>query len=624
MEFLKELDAHQLEPVLFTEGPVLVIAGAGSGKTRVLTYRILYIIESNKPENILAVTFTNKAADEMKERIENLIGKEKAEKLWIGTFHKVAVRILRKHASKIGYSSNFSIYDREDQKNVLKEILGIRGKELDKIQTIISRYKSGLGLNVSEGEVSIDLISQYNEKLKELNAMDFDDLLLNLLKLFRNYEDVKNYYAQKFKYIHVDEYQDTNRIQRRILKHLGSFWRNVFVVGDEDQSIYGFRGADMRNILEFEKDFPGAKVFFLGKNYRSTQIIVKAAESVIRHNKMRRHKRLWSENKLGEKIKVIETQDEIQEAEAVAEIILSSKRNFKDFLVVYRTNAQSRAIEEILRKYNIPYKIYGGIRFYERKEIKDILAYLKVFVNPDDEVNLKRIINTPPRGIGKSALKLIENKSASENATTWQVLNGKLDFLPSKTVIAIKDFLKIFEELKSYENDVLNALKFLIERIKYFNYLNSRYPQKEAEERKANIEELIASVEEIYSREGVISINDWLSRVSLYTQLDDIKEEMGVVTLLTAHMAKGLEFPVVIITGLEEGTFPHYLALNSSKREEEIEEERRLFYVALTRAKEKVYLLFSKYRRIRRNFELEPSRFIFEIDDKYLEWFIKY
>lgn len=613
---LKDLNEEQRRAVLTTEGPVLVIAGAGSGKTRVLTYRIAYLIgvKGIPPSSILAMTFTNKAAQEMIDRLKSLIGS--IEGIWAGTFHSVCVKILRRHIKLLGYTSAFSIYDREDQARLIKEINDLVDERPGVIASRISAYKNGK--YIPEDEREVELFKRYEETLKRANALDFDDLLLLTIKLFEKHEEVRDIYANRFRYIHVDEYQDTNRSQYIILKHLASKHRNIFVVGDEDQSIYGFRGADIRNILDFENDFEGAKVIRLERNYRSTKTIVRAATSLIAHNRMRKGKRLWTTNKPGKKIAVVEFEDEREEALYVGDMIRESGRNFGDFLVLYRTNAQSRALEEAMRYYGIPHRVIGSIRFYERKEIKDVLAYLKVIVNPDDDVSLLRVINIPPRGIGRKTIEFLKRYRERTGLRLYDVIGmaGSIEELRESTREKLLDFFRFLESLKEEAEkvDAYDITKKLIREIDYLSYLERSGEAWERVERRENVEELLGSIYEFVEQADDPSLMGYLTTVSLLTDIDELEEDDFVV-LMTAHNAKGLEYPVVIITGAEEGTFPH---ISSFYDDFEMEEERRLFHVALTRAKEEVVITYARRRYSRRNMVLGPSRFLSEIDKETL------
>ena len=618
---LAKLNPQQLEAVTTTEGPVLVIAGAGSGKTRVLTYRIAYLIGVKQvpPFRIMAVTFTNKAADEMKERIAKLVGKS-VESMWIGTFHSICVRILRFHAKLLGYSSNFSIYDRDDQVAVLKSLMVGRWKATPrKMAARISAYKNRRYVPSDERE--IELFKAYQDKLKSSNAMDFDDLLLNTIKLFEEHPKVKNIYAERFKYIHVDEYQDTNRAQYELLKHLASKHGNLFVVGDEDQSIYRFRGAELRNILDFEKDFPNATVIRLEQNYRSTKRILNVATTLVAHNRLRKGKRLWTENPLGEKIKIIECMDEESEAARIAEIIERSGRPYSDFLVLYRINALSRAIEMQLRIRGIPYKVIGAVKFFERKEIKDIISYLRLLVNPEDDVAFARIVNVPPRGIGKMTMKEIENLAKDQGISLHNSMKLllKAEELGQRQHKALSSFEKLIKRFRrmAKSEDVHTLTEKLIDEIGYYEYLRqSSKSDEEAEQRIDNLKELLGSMYEFVHSAEEPTLENYLSMVSLRTEADEVELGSGRVSLMTVHTAKGLEFPVVIVAGLADSIFPHFRSYGD---DEAYEEERRLLHVAITRAKEEVFLLFSRTSFIRDSY-LEPSPFLSELPQEDVEW----
>ncbi len=619
---LKDLNPEQKEAVLHVDGPILVIAGAGSGKTRVLTYRIAYLIGvlGVNPYEIYAATFTNKAAQEMKERIENLIGIDISQ-MWIGTFHSLCARILRRHAKLLGYSPNFTIYDRTDQKNLIKNFLENNGKiKPQKLVAHISAYKNGS--YIPEDTEELNLIKKYEQLMKENNALDFDDLLLLTIKLFEENPEVKSYYAEKFRYVHVDEYQDTNRTQYRLLLHLASVHRNIFAVGDEDQSIYGFRGADIRNILDFEKDFPEAKLIRLEQNYRSTKNILKAATNVIAKNRYRRGKTLWTRNPEGEKITLISAFDEMDEAEKVVEYIYNSGRPYKDFVILYRTNAQSRSFEQVLRNYNIPYTIVGGIKFYERKEIKDILAYLKVLVNPKDEISLLRIINVPPRGIGKKTIEFLREFASRNNFSLFETLQFAENFggIRANTRIRMREFYENMVFMKEYarEHNAYDVAKKMVSLMEYPSYIISTFGGNsiEAESKLENINALLGSIARFVEDVEDPGIENYITSISLLTDIDEWDNKDNIVTMMTVHNAKGLEFPIVFVTGLEETVFPH---ISSFGNDYELEEERRLFHVALTRAKEKVILSFASRRSIRPNSVLSVSRFVREIPEDVME-----
>ena len=621
MDLFLGLNEKQREAVTVEGGPVLVIAGAGSGKTKVLTHRVAYLIgvKGVPPHRIFVATFTNKAADEMKERIRNLIGSDIRD-LWIGTLHSLCARILRQEIERLGtYTRYFTILDREDQKKILKEILGEIGEESSKLESLaesISRYKTGL--YEAEDQYFLTLYKHYSRKLLEYNALDFDDLLLLPLKIFKEFPEVLEYYSTKFQHVLVDEYQDTNHLQYLLIKALSHIHRNVFVVGDEDQSIYSFRGADIQNILNFEKDFPDCKIIKLEQNYRSTQKILHAASTVIKNNRYRIGKTLWTSNPPGENLVIIETEDEDEEAQKVVEIIRSSKRPFGDFLILYRINAQSRSLESALQRNGINYKIVGGIKFYERKEIKDILAYLKFLVNPKDDISLERILNVPPRGIGPETIKVLKEKSHELGLPLFEIIKNHQEIsLSSRIHRALDNFLGLINALESKVSELsaYEMVTFLVDEIRYYDYLLRSTEPEKAQEKIENVRELIGEIKK-FSEENSKSVMDYVLQISLRSDIDDYNASPDFVTLMTVHNAKGLEFPVVIITGLEESIFPHY---RSKDNPLELEEERRLFHVALTRAKEKVYITFTKNRYLRRGF-LEPSRFIYELPEEVIDY----
>jgi len=621
MDLFLGLNKKQREAVTVEGGPVLVIAGAGSGKTRVLTHRVAYLIgvKGVPPHRIFVATFTNKAADEMKERVRNLIGSDIRD-LWIGTFHSLCARILRQEIERLGtYTRYFTILDREDQKKILKEILGEIGEESSKLESLaesISRYKTGL--YEAEDQYFLNLYKHYSRKLLEYNALDFDDLLLLPLRIFKEFPEVLEYYSTKFQHVLVDEYQDTNHLQYLLIKALSHIHRNVFVVGDEDQSIYSFRGADIQNILNFEKDFPDCKIIKLEQNYRNTQKILHAASTVIRNNRYRIGKTLWTSNPPGENLVIIETEDEDEEAQKVVEIIRASKRPFGDFLILYRINAQSRSLESALQRNGINYKIVGGIKFYERKEIKDILAYLKFLVNPKDDISLERILNVPPRGIGPETIKVLKEKSHELGLPLFEIIKNHQEVsLSSRIHRALDNFLGLINALESKVSELsaYEMVTFLVDEIRYYDYLLRSTEPEKAQEKIENVRELIGEIKK-FSEENSKSVMDYVLQISLRSDIDDYNASPDFVTLMTVHNAKGLEFPVVIITGLEESIFPHY---RSKDNPLELEEERRLFHVALTRAKEKVYITFTKNRYLRRGF-LEPSRFIYELPEEVIDY----
>jgi len=632
-DILSQLNPQQREAVLATEGPVLVIAGAGSGKTRVLTYRVAYLIgvRGVPPENILAVTFTNKAADEMKERVKALLkGVCDLSGLWMGTFHSMCVRMMRPFAERIGYRSNFTIYDKEDQIALLKEILSDYSDQNPRsASTVISRMKNLEGYE-PEDDRFYYIYEAYQNALREQNAMDFDDLILNAIKLLRENPDIRQRYAERFRYIHVDEYQDTNRPQYHLLVLLSSVHRNLFVVGDEDQCIYSFRGADINNILGYEEDFPDCRVFKLERNYRSTKRILEAANRVIVNNTQRRGKNLWTENPEGEKILIIPAEDEREEALQVAQKIsefLSKGFAPSDIAVLYRTNAQSRAFEEALTVQGLRYEMRGALKFYERKEVKDILAYMRLVVNPKDDVSLRRIINVPPRGIGKRTMDSIarlvdELRPEHPDVSSREIISrpSLLETLGIRSSIlqALVEFDILMKKLEAMgpQANADVAIQSVVEMTGYRDYLFANYPKDEAEDRWENVLELMGTVEDYVKTAEDISLRGFLSTVSVRTELDDTGRDANAITLMTSHAAKGTEFPIVFVTGLEDGVFPHH----SSKEDGSYEEERRLFYVSMTRAMKHLIITYARRRYIRRGMNLQPSPFLRELPEEVTEW----
>ena len=635
------LNEKQKQAVVTTDGPVLILAGPGSGKTRTLTARVAHLLALGIPgDRILALTFTNKAAQEMRERIVQIVKTVQNDRavrndfnifnssngfnqLFIGTFHSFCVRILRAHAVKIGYTSWFSIFDDDDSLGVIKEVMketSVDPKQFPTgmLKSVISNLKNELvspdeyadetGLSDMFPKTLHRVYDAYTRRLKESNGMDFDDLLMNVTLLFKKRLDVLASYQDQFLHIHVDEYQDTNHAQYVIVRDLAEKHRNIAVVGDDAQAIYGFRGADFRNILNFERDWPDAKVIVLDENYRSTQTILDAARSVISKNALQKDKRLWTKKERGERLLLSVSEDERGEAEFVAETIetlLSNGRSVTDIAVLYRTNAQSRAIEEAMLERNIPYTIIGGVRFFERKEIKDILAYLRVLINPDDMVSLKRIANTPPRGIGKAAflVYLARRRAKHEKGTV-----GKHGDAISAFDELLADFSARIREQKPTD-----AIKYILKKIHYRDYLTDG--TENADERWENIEEFVslaARYNDVSPPEGIQRILEDAALITEHEEnADDRKQK---IQLMTVHAAKGLEFPIVFIVGLEEGVFPHSKSLFSPK---DLEEERRLCYVAITRAKEKVYLSFALRRTRFGGVEVNPpSRFLSEIPEE--------
>jgi len=616
MDYLKGLNDKQKEAVEFGEGPLLILAGAGSGKTRVLTHRIAYLIEKRGifPGNILAITFTNKAANEMKERISKLLSNN-VDDIWMGTFHSVCVRILRRDIDKIGFDRSFSIYDRDDQVTIMKECISELklNKDVYKERAVLSKiselkdrmiapdayinenYSNFYSRNVGE------LYALYEKKLKTYNALDFDDLILKTIELFNSCAEVLDYYQRKFKYVFVDEYQDTNKSQYQFIKLITGRYRNICVVGDPDQSIYRFRGADITNILNFEKDFKGATTILLEQNYRSTKNILEVANHVIRNNYERKDKNLWTDNEEGQKVVVETLLDEKEEAYYVASKIMEliqSGFSLKDMAILYRTNAQSRAFEETFMRNNIPYRIVGGLRFYDRKEIKDIMAYLKVIQNPSDNVSLKRIINVPKRGIGNATIEKIEEYASNNDKSMYSVMMDidKVKTLSSGPRKKVREFVGMINEFKAL-SEVLSVNE-LIEKILYsVGYIKELEEEGsiESQTRLENIKEFISVAVDFEVKNPDGTLEDFLANISLLSDVDKTEDKENSVTLLTVHSAKGLEFPVVFLVGMEEGLFPISRALDN---ETELEEERRLCYVAITRAEKLLFITHAKLRTI--------------------------
>ena len=649
MNYLKELNPVQRQAVEQTEGPVMVLAGAGSGKTRVLTYRIGHLINTGADAfSILALTFTNKAAREMKERIAKIVPPGEAQNLWMGTFHSVFARILRFEAEKLGYPSNFTIYDADDAKNLIKAI--VKELKLDdkvykpnlvynRISSAKNNLLSAIAYNQNTTIQSDDLQSRkpqigqiysiYERRCFQAAAMDFDDLLFKTNVLLRDFPDVLYKYQEKFKYVLVDEFQDTNFSQNTILKQLAARHENICVVGDDAQSIYAFRGANIQNILNFKRDYPDTQVFKLEQNYRSTKNIVQAANDIISNNKEQLKKEVWTDNSTGEKIKVFKSLTDNEEGLTIANDIFSKKNNWqlnnKDFSVLYRTNAQSRTIEEALRKLNIPYKVFGGLSFYQRKEIKDLLAYFRLTINHNDEEALKRIINYPARGIGKTTLEktiVIANESQT---SIWSVLEAPANFnikINSGTHTKISEFVNMIKSFKiASKND--DAYDIANKIAQSSGILKELYTDKSPEgvSRYENIQGLLNGLKEFSEKKKQLNapakLEEFIQDIALLTDADKEDDNRDRVSLMTIHAAKGLEFPVVYIVGLEENLFPSQLSLNSRS---DLEEERRLFYVALTRAEQSVNLSFATSRyRWGNLISCEPSRFIEEIGQEYLD-----
>ena len=638
---LEQLNPQQRKAVKLTGGPILIFAGAGSGKTRVLTHKIAYLVqEVGLPaDNILAVTFTNKAADEMKKRVQELLNMD-VSAMSVGTFHSISARILRKEIHQLGYNNDFVIYDMEDSRALVKGV--IRDLNLDEktfvpkaVQTQISKVKNKmispeLMTKTTEGffdEKVCEIYGLYQDSLKGNNALDFDDLLLKPLELFKEHPRRLKFYQEKYQYVLVDEYQDTNKPQFELIHALSSKHRDVCVVGDDDQSIYSWRGADVNNILNFSDAFGETSIIKLEQNYRSTKTILDCAWAVVSQNTSRAEKKLWTENAQGEKVKILECRDERDESWKLLKVIRDEIRQFSygfnDLVILYRTNAQSRVVEDILRREGVPYQIIGGIKFYDRKEIKDVLAYLRLIINPNDGISFDRIVNFPPRGIGKTTLEKI-HKIANQNKITYLALLEELDRLSvgAKQKKALHEFSQLIHKFKTAykdQNTTFITTDLLLD-IDLRNYYENQNTQ-EAFERWANVEELINSIADFQDNREEGSLREFLEEVSLLTDIDRWNEADEAVTLMTIHSAKGLEFPVVMVTGLEEGLFP--LGPHSYEVEE-LEEERRLFYVALTRAEKKAYLSFAHARR---RFGGAPipttqSRFLHELPEELLEYIL--
>ncbi len=646
-DVLGDLNDKQKEAVLHIDGPILVLAGAGSGKTRVLTRRVANLVLNHKvfPSNILAVTFTNKATQEMKERLSGLLGSQ-TNSLWVSTFHSMSVRILRQHAHHLGYENSFTIYDSKDSQSLIKKIfkdLSINDKEypVDYVRSRISRAKNGFlfpedilekGLTFSKGgmkqeQVVSQIYQEYQKELKQLNAMDFDDLLLNTLRLFKKDKDVLSFYQNKFHYILVDEFQDTNTIQYDIIRLLSEVHKNIFVVGDDDQSIYAFRGAKPTNIALFEKDFKGTVVVKLEQNYRSTANILSASNGIISQNILRKDKKLWTAGKKGELITLYSALDENSEAQYVAskirELVSSGKYKYKDIACFYRTNAQSRALEEALMSKKILYRIFGTLKFWDRKEIKDIIAYLRLVINENDDQAFLRVVNFPTRGIGAQTIANLmasaKNDGVSLYVSASKIKNLKLDVF----LDLIRDFKK-----KSQDVSLPNLLEFIYEKSTYKEYLEkTKDPTNES--RIENIRELVSYAGTVARGESdnEKAISFFMDKVSLagsdesYESKNAKDENLtDVVSLMTVHLAKGLEFPVVFFTGLEEGLVPHSKTFDLP---EELEEERRLCYVGITRAMEKLYLTYAQkrtmYSKNRESFTRKESRFLRDIPNELIE-----
>jgi DNA helicase-2/ATP-dependent DNA helicase PcrA len=645
MDYLEQLNPSQYEGVVNTEGPTMLIAGAGSGKTRVLTYRIAHLIKAKDvdPFSIMALTFTNKAAKEMRERVEKVIGSD-ARNIWMGTFHAVFARLLRAEAHHIGYPNNFTIYDTDDSKTLIRQIVKEMGLDeaAYKQNVVYNRISAAKNRLISwqeylgNGELMADdasnmrpemgnIYRNYSLRCFKAGAMDFDDLLFNTDKLFKEHLHVLNKYQQRIHYLLIDEFQDTNLCQYFIVRRLAAVRQNICVVGDDAQSIYGFRGADITNILNFEKDYPELKVFKLEQNYRSTQNIVNAANSVIKRNRAQIPKNVWTENEEGTQIELIKALSDNEEGRLVASSIFEEKMQhqlkFSDFVILYRTNSQSRAMEESLRRLNIKYKIIGGLSFYQRKEIKDLLAYMRFVLNHQDEASFRRIINLPKRGIGDTTVDKIILGANDQGVSIWDVIQNPAPFVGGRSAGPIDDFVTMIKRF-ALEVERKDAYDAAFEIAKGSGMMRELYEDKTVEglSRYENIQELLNAIKEYVEdpdKEDK-SLAAFLQEVSLATSQDEDKDkDPDKVTLMTIHMAKGLEFKYVYIVGLEEDLFPSQMMLSSRA---DLEEERRLFYVAITRAQKRLYLTYATSRyRFGRLKNCEKSRFIDDIDPSYIK-----
>lgn len=638
---LSILNPEQRKAVEEIEGPSIIIAGAGSGKTRVLTYKIAYLLESGvSPFEILALTFTNKAAAEMKERIAKLYTKG-FDRIWMGTFHSIFARLLRIESEYLGFNRNFTIYDSDDSINIVKMLMTANNMPLDNptpkaIHNAISNLKNKLKMPLEFADIAITafdkkvstIYSQYQKALAKNNAMDFDDLLIKPIELFRRYPEVLEKYQERFKFILVDEYQDTNKAQYTIVKMLSDKHKNVSIVGDDAQSIYKWRGAEIQNIFDFQEDYKECKIFKLEQNYRSTKKILALADNVIKRNLKQMEKNLWTDNEPGEDIHLIETMTDRDEGTRIARYIFDEmqrkKLNFKDFVILYRTNGQSRTIEDSLRQNNIPYLIIGGVRFYQRKEIKDILAYLKIIVNPSDNESLLRVLNLK-QGIGKTTIDKLTGIAESQNLQIFDVIKSINDYeeFSTKTRNLIVDILNYIHKYQYLKEEIsLSELAGgVVDEMGILRNLRNENTI-ESEERISNIQELVSAIAEFADTNDEPTLEMFLQQVSLVADIDNLDNQKNAVTLMTIHSAKGLEFPVVFVTGLEEGIFP---VSGATLYEDELEEERRLFYVAITRAKQKLYMTFSnqRYKFGMLSYQMK-SRFLKEIPEEIMKANIRF
>ena len=642
MSIYDSLNKEQAEAVKRTEGPVLILAGAGSGKTRVITHRIAYLLDECgvNPWNILAITFTNKAAGEMRERVDKLIGFG-AESVWISTFHSMCVRILRRHIENLGYESSFTIYDTDDQKSLMKEVckyLKIDTKDLREREILgeISSAKNELTTPLQYREENEDLgfryvriadaYEEYQKRLKKNNALDFDDLLMKTVELFHSHDEILASYQNRFRYIMVDEYQDTNNAQFELVRLLAGKYRNLCVVGDDDQSIYAFRGANIRNILDFEKVYPDAFVVKLEQNYRSTQNVLDAANAVIRNNTGRKAKSLWTDRGEGTKIHLREFTTARDEAAFVADDIAEKCRSdrhlsYGDFAVLYRTNAQARALEEHFVLTGIPYNVVGGTNFYDRREIRDMIAYLKTVENGQDEIAVRRVLNVPKRGIGLTTIGRLADYAVARDITFFEAMERCRNITSlGRATAKIESFVSLILQLREFKEShgLADLLREIIDKTDYNNYLLSS-DDEDGEDRISNIDELISKIADYEETAEEPTLSGFLEEVALVSDLDNAEDGSEKVLLMTLHSAKGLEFPHVYLTGLEDGIFPSYMAINSGDEEAE-EEERRLAYVGITRAKDDLTLTYSRSRLLRGEVQYNPpSRFLEEIPEELLD-----
>ena len=631
MSFLGQLNPVQQEAVKAANGPIMIIAGAGSGKTRVLTYRIAYLVDCGvPPHQILALTFTNKAANEMKSRIIKLVG-EKANAIWMGTFHSIFARILRKEAEALGYSRSFTIYDSDDSLQLIKRVMERLNLSKDQfnanaVRARVSTAKNQLITPQQYSEMAKELFDEkvaliyegYQKQLLQNNSMDFDDLLVNPIRLFQKKPDLLERYQYRFKFILVDEFQDTNHAQYVVTKQLSARQKNICVVGDDAQSIYSFRGADIRNILDFSKDFADCQTFRLEQNYRSTKTILAAADRLIHCNREQIHKKLWTSNEQGEAVTAVECSDDRDEGREIVDLIqmeiTEKKLDLKDFAVLYRTNAQSRSLEDALRRNGIPYTIVGGIRFYERKEIKDVLAYLRVIVNPKDEESLNRIINYPPRGIGETSLNRLQSFALSQGIGLYDALKKleKVSDLPDRGKKSLSEFVEFIEKHRTMRSEISMSefVRSLVDELGILTIFKEERTN-ESMARWENVQELLSAISEFAALHPDGTLEQFLEEVSLVSDIDSYEGTRNVVTLMTLHSSKGLEFPVIVIAGIEEGLLPFY---SSAIENSDLEEERRLFYVGITRAEKKLYLTHARMRyRFGEPAYLNQSRFLAEI-----------